>query len=237
MKERAFTLLELLIVISIIAVLTGIALPVFGAAKVRGQQVSCASNLRQIGIALQAYASENDGNLPETTHTTGVKLENAWIFTLKSFLSNIDRVRICPADPIGEERLKANGTSYVLNSYVFVPKIGPFGQNLGSLNNTRKLPYPARTLVAFNVSDEQGAAATNDHTHGDAWPKNWRRLRGDIEPNRFRASRSNTDHTNGSANYLYLDGHVENLQAKELKRRVDAGELFGKPPVNPEDAP
>jgi len=235
MKLSAFTLIELLVVIAIIAILAAILMPVIGGVQMRGKQAASMSNMRQIGLALLAYSNENDGNLPETSHTTGVKFEKAWIYALKPFLGNIDKVRICPADPIGEQRLKANGTSYLLNSYVFVPKIGPFGQNLGSLNNVRKLPYPARTLIAFNVSDEQGASVMNDHTHSEQWVRNWRRVRADIEPNRFRSGSSNAEHTNGTANYLYLDGHVEDIAGQELKRRIDAGEAFGKPPIEPED--
>lgn len=231
----AFTLMELLVVIVIIAILTAIALPVMSGVKARGQQAACASNMRQIGAALLTYANENDGYLPETTHTTGVKFDQAWIYALKAYLANVDKVRICPADPIGVQRLQANGTSYVLNSYIFVPQVGPFGEDLGSLNNVRKLLYPARTLIAFNVSDEQGASVMNDHTHSDAWAGNWRRVRGDIEPNRFRSARTNADHTNGFANYLYLDGHVESLSGRVIKQQIDRGIAFGKPPLTPEE--
>jgi prepilin-type N-terminal cleavage/methylation domain-containing protein/prepilin-type processing-associated H-X9-DG protein len=234
-RGAAFTLLELLVVIVIIAIVAAITFPIMSGVKVRGQQAACASNMRQIGAALLTYANENDDQLPETTHTAGVKFERAWIYVLKPYLANLDKVRICPADPLGAQRLQANGTSYVLNSYIFVPQVGPFGEDLGSLNNVRKLPYPARTLIAFNVSDEQGASVMNDHTHSDAWAGNWRRVRGDIEPNRFRTTRSNTDHTNGFANYLHLDGHVESLSGRVLKQQIDRGIAVGQPPLTPED--
>jgi prepilin-type processing-associated H-X9-DG protein len=225
----------LLVVIGIIALLAAIAMPVIGGVQSKGKQAASMSNMRQIGAALLAYANENDGSLPETTHTAGVKFERAWIYALRPYLGNLDKVRICPADPMGEQRLKAQGTSYVLNSYVFVPRTGPFGENLGSLNHLRSLPYPARTHIAFNVSEEQGASVMSDHAHSESWIRNWRRVRADIEPNRFRSGRSNAEHTNGTANYLYLDGHVENLAGRDLKRRIEAGEAFGKPPINPED--
>ncbi len=69
MKLRAFTLIELLVVIAIIAILAAIIMPVVGAMRVRASQTACASNMRQIGIALINYASENGGSFPETTHT------------------------------------------------------------------------------------------------------------------------------------------------------------------------
>lgn len=52
---KGFTLIELLVVIAIIAVLAAILFPVFTAAKLKGQQANCAGNMKQLGVAAQAY--------------------------------------------------------------------------------------------------------------------------------------------------------------------------------------
>ena len=60
-ESNAFTLIELLIVISIIALLTAILMPVLGAARSGSRALACKSNLRQLVIANIGYATENDG--------------------------------------------------------------------------------------------------------------------------------------------------------------------------------
>lgn len=62
--KNAFTLIELLVVISIIALLVGILLPALGAARKTAQRAVCLSNQRQIGVAMMAYATNNDDRLP-----------------------------------------------------------------------------------------------------------------------------------------------------------------------------
>lgn len=62
-RTRAFTLIELLVVVAVIALLAAVLFPVFAQARAKARQATCTSNLHQIGLALEQYASDSDDTL------------------------------------------------------------------------------------------------------------------------------------------------------------------------------
>jgi prepilin-type processing-associated H-X9-DG protein len=64
MRSKAFTLIELLIVVSLTVVLMAIMLPALGIARKQGKAMRCLSNLRQLSVAAELYTNSNDGYYP-----------------------------------------------------------------------------------------------------------------------------------------------------------------------------
>ncbi|MFH0953014.1 MAG: prepilin-type N-terminal cleavage/methylation domain-containing protein [Verrucomicrobiota bacterium] len=88
-RLRAFTLIEMLIVIAIIAILLALILPAVGGARRRAETLKCASNLRQIGIAISSYGRDT-GHYPlgfcGGAATTNQAMWGEWSYSLNGYL-------------------------------------------------------------------------------------------------------------------------------------------------------
>jgi prepilin-type processing-associated H-X9-DG protein/prepilin-type N-terminal cleavage/methylation domain-containing protein len=216
--RRAFTLVELLVVIAIIGVLIALLLPAVQAAREAARRANCASNMRQIGLAMNQFCDVHGGEFPETSHTN---LSRSWIFTLAPFLESCDQIRICPTDPKAVERRVGLMSSYVMNGYLATPGIP------GAIRNFRRLNAKSKTIEAFEIADAAPVDPSADHVHSYDWFTNselksgrtWADINYDITTTRH----------GDAANYLYADGHVELIPAQTIHDWIGIPFNFPKP--------
>ena len=126
---RAFTLVELLVVIAVIGILTALLLPSLGRAQDKARLTTCLNNLRQVNHAIRLYADENADSLPvlpaPNPYPNGVgayykQLVKAYL-GLSGPASPSEKVFICPSDRILSEQIGHAFTSYTYNGYKVEP--------------------------------------------------------------------------------------------------------------------
>ena len=120
-QNKGFTLIELLVVIAIIAILAAILFPVFAQAREKARQATCTSNMKQIGIAVQMYAQDNDGYLlaadKGTSYPYGARV---WVDFIAPY--GVDRNKLfCPSAPAILKTKPTGIGSYIYNTYVSQP--------------------------------------------------------------------------------------------------------------------
>jgi prepilin-type N-terminal cleavage/methylation domain-containing protein/prepilin-type processing-associated H-X9-DG protein len=223
-ERRAFTMVELLVVVAIIAFLAAIAFPSFTKAMDISKSAKCIGNLRGIGAAALAYSAENDGRLPPIAKSYNWNAENAtnWWMT---FLANpgssnavdVRKIWRCPC--VSDQDFHASG-AITYSTYTPLKPLVTF-VTTSSPDGSYKLAQIQKPSVIWMFGDggiPLGSVDPNRppqryETAGaiDRWPKRW----GSTARPAFR-------HGGYRANYVACDGHVESI-SWDKSTNIDCG--------------
>lgn len=205
-RRFAFTLVELLVVLAVIALLMGILIPSLAKARIMAMRMKCSSNLRQIHVAINSYLSSNsdtypcvDGNDPLPTGQW-LWMGRGWRGFIAPYLGgkiNADNpsVLLCPADKTAPQKWESTSYSYSLAFYHSPEQIDSMTTDLDKL-------LPAAAQKSVNVARPAEKIIIGE------WLSNHRRIE-QVDNGWWIWA--------GRRNYLFADGQVRFLDANDIR--------------------
>jgi prepilin-type N-terminal cleavage/methylation domain-containing protein/prepilin-type processing-associated H-X9-DG protein len=156
-RTRGFTLIELLVVIAIIAILAAILFPVFSKVREKARQISCNSNMHQLGLAFEEYESDSDENMPCGAVTSaGLNEGFGWAGELFPYVKNV-AVYDCPDDTTVARTNTFGGTTYTLQpiSYAYNQNLTfPPSTGWGLGTSVSTLTAPSSTVLLYEITSQ-----------------------------------------------------------------------------------
>ncbi len=216
-NRNGFTLVELLVVISIISLLMAVLLPALTGARRQARRGVCSSNMRQICLAFNAYAQDNSDWI---VVAKDIRIDGVWNFELLRYISkkwtggfDSAKVWFCPEDkdpfPLGlpaywhDESLTsyAENGLYISSTMLGLLKLGPAGgYKFMEVRQSSSAILLMETSYWGNVYDWDSTAIQN---YG-----------GVIKDGHHRET--SAFFHNGAMDVLYVDGHVGAIKGKKV---------------------
>jgi prepilin-type processing-associated H-X9-DG protein len=227
-KVEAFTLVELLVVIGIIALLISILMPSLNRAREQAKSVQCLSNLRQLGMAFMMYVNANRGHFPKATARAPIaQAREDWLYfemapgrardlnesAIAPFFGRPMKKEAlrCPSDDVethqNNDGVEPYKYSYVFNSLIHNHGHRPYGGLTAPLPLTiTRIRKPTEKILLLeederSINDGYWAPGVNGST------PDWLALRHDRQ--RKMPDTNQAANLDRFGNVSYCDGHAE----------------------------
>jgi prepilin-type processing-associated H-X9-DG protein/prepilin-type N-terminal cleavage/methylation domain-containing protein len=229
-RLRAFSLTEMMVVIAIVSMLGSMAVPKLLSTRDRAKAVACASNLREIGMAVSLYAMDHAGQLPEAwnepTKTPYTTLLEPYVSQVEESVKHDKKnVFVCPGNKLPPQIVDSTVGIYT------------YSMNIILGNGTVRLPQIKSPSTTFVFTDGTQVTSNGNLASGSIyqpWQLFWV-----TDPNVSVPPDNDSDSSAsggsvryrhaGAANFLMADGHVEAIKAGTLLSRT--GGMMWEPPT------
>ncbi len=228
-SNQAFTLVELLVVIAVIAVLAGILFPVFVTAKQQAATSTCVGNLKQLSTAVRMYADNNSGALPcprrirsdWPDNWAGVDKPSAKVYPEHGQIWEYVRsanIYVCPADrgrPANRVLTRAQRKDdHEMEEYARIEYPLSYSMNdtlydLERLTSLRTDTVRRHSTILLLIHESR------DTIDDGAYSWRWDAVASSVA--------NPTDVHAGGGNLAHLDGHVKWFTLAEIERQRHSG--------------
>ncbi len=209
-KRQGFSLIELLVVIAVIAILAAILIPVADSVLTNARQAKGAEQLRQIGIALQCYAQENNQNYPSVA-VDSVPWDRE---ALSAYLANYSSA--------GSPSFDGGGNAESIDEWKVRRAYSAGGAMFGvtKWNQAINTSKPRPVLSIQNPTDAVLIFDARVTWHGLCRDgTDWGRFSSDVQNASLDGNKYIDYRHNGKAQFFFADMHVEALTPQEVSRR------------------